>query len=95
MSLQDSIAKFLEQRGLWQRAAKHWLTVIDGSKNDVESELTARPRERYKNIAAEIPPDGLRAEASPPYRLRIACHSSIHPLTSKHIADICHTQRPL
>ncbi|KTR46874.1 peptide chain release factor H [Pantoea ananatis] len=70
MKLEDSIAESLEQRGLWHRAARRWLTVMDGSKDDVERELIARRREHCLNMAADIPPEGRRAETRRLYKAR-------------------------
>lgn len=63
MKLEDSIAESLEKRGLWHRAARRWLGVMDGSSDDAERELIARRREHCLSMAANLPPDGRRAES--------------------------------
>jgi hypothetical protein len=47
-----------------------WLAVMDGSKDDAERELIARRREHCLNMAADIPPDGRRAETRRLYKAR-------------------------
>ncbi|WP_432399744.1 PerC family transcriptional regulator [Pantoea allii] len=34
MKLEDSIAESLEQSGLWHRAARRWLSVMDATVDD-------------------------------------------------------------
>ncbi|WP_228526080.1 PerC family transcriptional regulator [Pantoea ananatis] len=34
MKLEGSIAESLEQRGLWHRAARRWLSVMDATLDD-------------------------------------------------------------
>ncbi|MBN6032915.1 PerC family transcriptional regulator [Pantoea ananatis] len=70
MKLEDSIAESLEKRGLWHRAARRWLAVMDGSKEDAEREWIARRREHCLNMAADIAPDGRRAETRRLYKAR-------------------------
>ncbi|WP_246875646.1 PerC family transcriptional regulator [Pantoea ananatis] len=70
MKLEDSTAESLEQRGLWHRAARRWLTVMDGTKDDAERELIARRREHCLSMAASLPPDGRRAESKRMYKVR-------------------------
>ncbi len=50
MKLEDSIAESLEERGLWHRAARRWLAVMDGSKNDAERELIAGGRAESRRL---------------------------------------------
>ncbi|UYK96290.1 PerC family transcriptional regulator [Pantoea stewartii] len=70
MKLEDSIAESLEKRRLWHRAARRWLTVMDGSSDDAERELIARRREHCLSMAANLPPDGRRAESKRLYKAR-------------------------
>ncbi|MFQ1680405.1 PerC family transcriptional regulator [Pantoea dispersa] len=46
MELKDTVAESLERRGLWRRAARRWLTVMDQVTEDAEREAIARRRER-------------------------------------------------
>ncbi|BBL32423.1 PerC family transcriptional regulator [Pantoea ananatis] len=70
MKPEDSIAESLEKRGLWHRAARRWLTVMDGTGDDTERELIARRREHCLSMAANLPPDGRRAETRRLYKAR-------------------------
>ncbi|PQK76480.1 PerC family transcriptional regulator [Pantoea ananatis] len=74
MKLEDSTAESIEQRSLWHRASRRWLAVMNGSKDDAERELIARRRERCLNMAADIPPDGHRAETRRLYKARKLCN---------------------
>ncbi|PKC41351.1 peptide chain release factor H [Pantoea ananatis 15320] len=70
MKPEDSIAESLEKRGLWHRAARRWLTVMDGTGDDTERELIARRREHCLSMAANLPPDERRAETRRLYKAR-------------------------
>ncbi|WP_205955875.1 PerC family transcriptional regulator [Pantoea stewartii] len=63
MKPEDSTAKSMEQRGLWRRAARRWLTVMDTTMDDAMREIKARRREHCLSMAANLPPDGHRAES--------------------------------
>ncbi|WP_205951687.1 PerC family transcriptional regulator [Pantoea stewartii] len=70
MKLEDGIAESLEKRGLWHRAARRWLAVMDGSSDDAERERIARRREHCLDMAADVPLDGRRAETRRLYKAR-------------------------
>jgi len=70
MKLEDIIAESLEKRGLWHRAARRWLAVMDGSKDNAEREWIARRHEHCLSMAADLPPDGRRAESQLLYKAR-------------------------
>ncbi|MGX9249962.1 PerC family transcriptional regulator [Pantoea ananatis] len=74
MKLEDCTAESLEQRGLWHRAARRWLTVMDGTGDDTERELIARRREHCLSMAANLPPDGCCAESKRLYKVRHRCN---------------------
>ncbi|MEB6535926.1 PerC family transcriptional regulator [Pantoea stewartii] len=74
MKLEDSTAQSLEQRGLWHRAARRWLTVMDGTGDDTARELIVRRREHCLSMAANLPPDGRRAESKRLYKARQRCN---------------------
>lgn len=58
MKPEDSTAESLEQRGLWHRAARRWLSVMDATMDDAMRETLARRREHCLSMAANLPPDG-------------------------------------
>ncbi|BAN98324.1 perC family transcriptional regulator [Plautia stali symbiont] len=62
MELKDTVAESLERRGLWRRAARRWLTVMDQITEDAEREAIVCRRERCLCMAANITPDGRRSE---------------------------------
>lgn len=70
MKPEDSTAESLEQRGLWHRAARRWLTVMDATLDDAMREMIARRREHCLSMAANLPPDGRRAESRRQYKAR-------------------------
>ena len=70
MKPEDSTAESLEQRGLWHRAARRWLTVMDATMDDAMREMLARRREHCLSMAANLPPDGRRAESKRQYKAR-------------------------
>ncbi|MGP2487858.1 PerC family transcriptional regulator [Pantoea ananatis] len=70
MKPEDSTAESLEQRGLWHRAARRWLTVMDATMDDAMREILARRREHCLSMAANLPPDGRRAESRRLYKAR-------------------------
>ncbi|MDH0053790.1 PerC family transcriptional regulator [Pantoea ananatis] len=70
MKTEDSTAESLEQRGLWHRAARRWLTVMDATMDDAMREMLARRREHCLSMAANLPPDGRRAESRRLYKAR-------------------------
>lgn len=70
MKPEDSMAESLEQRGLWHRAARRWLTVMDATMDDAMREMLARRREHCLSMAANLPPDGRRAESRRLYKAR-------------------------
>ncbi|MCW0314596.1 hypothetical protein NB694_004396 [Pantoea ananatis] len=70
MKPEDSTAESLEQRGLWHRAARRWLTVMDATMDDAMREMLARRREHCLSMAANLPPDGRRAESRRLYKAR-------------------------
>ncbi|KHE02858.1 peptide chain release factor H [Pantoea stewartii] len=70
MKPEDSTAQPLEQRGLWHRAARRWLTVMDGTGDDTERGMIARRHEHCLSMAANLPPDGRRAESKRLYKAR-------------------------
>jgi len=70
MKLEDSIAESLEKRGLWHRAARCWLSVMDSTFDDAVREMIARRREHCLDMAADIPPDRRRDESKRLYKAR-------------------------
>lgn len=70
MELKDTVAESLERRGLWRRAARRWLTVMDQITEDAEREAIARRRERCLDMAANIAPDGRRSETRRQYKIQ-------------------------
>ncbi|MGP2503818.1 PerC family transcriptional regulator [Pantoea ananatis] len=70
MKPEDSTAESLEQRGLWHRAARRWLTVMDATMDDAMREMLARQREHCLSMAVNLPPDGRRAESRRLYKAR-------------------------
>lgn len=70
MKPEDSTAESLEQRGLWHRAARRWLTVMDATMDDAMREMLARRREHCLSMAANLPPDGRRARSRRLYKAR-------------------------
>ena len=70
MKLEDSIAESLEKRGLWHRAARRWLSVMDATADEVIREMIARRREHCMSMAADLPPDRRRAESRRLYKAR-------------------------
>ncbi|MCW0346337.1 PerC family transcriptional regulator [Pantoea ananatis] len=70
MKLEDRTAELLEQRGLWHRAARRWLTVMDATVDDAMREIIARRREHCLSMATNLPPDGHRAESRRLYKAR-------------------------
>jgi hypothetical protein len=70
MELKDTVAESLETRGLWRRAARRWLTVMDQVTEDAEREAIARRRERCLGLAANITPDGRRTETRRLYKIQ-------------------------
>ncbi|MBP2195077.1 PerC family transcriptional regulator [Pantoea cypripedii] len=70
MELKDSIAELLESRGQWRRAARRWLTVMDGVIDDVEREAIVRRREHCIDMGANTPPDGRRSETRRLYKIQ-------------------------
>ncbi|MGX9400387.1 MULTISPECIES: PerC family transcriptional regulator [Pantoea] len=70
MGLKDTVAESLERRGLWRRAARRWLTVMDQITEDAEREAIARRRERCLDMAANLTPDGRRSETRRLYKIQ-------------------------
>lgn len=70
MELNDTVAESLERRGLWRRAARRWLTVMDQITEDAGREAIARRRERCLDMAANITPDGRRRETRRLYKIQ-------------------------
>lgn len=70
MELKDTIAESLERRGLWRRAAQHWLTVLDDITDDAVREAIIRRRERCLGLAANLSPDGRRSETRRLYKIQ-------------------------
>lgn len=70
MELKDAIAESLEERGLWRRAARRWLTVLDNITEDAERDAIVRRRERCLGLAANLTPDGRRSETRRLYKIQ-------------------------
>lgn len=61
-------AKALEKSGLWRRAARCWLDVMDASSDDKERERIASHRQRCMNMASNITPEQQRNKNKQRYR---------------------------
>ncbi len=73
MELKDTVAESLERRGLWRRAARRWLNVMDQITEDAGREAIARRRERCLGMAANLTPDGRRSETRRLYKIQSRC----------------------
>ncbi|MEW5288570.1 PerC family transcriptional regulator [Erwinia papayae] len=62
MELRDTLAECLEKKGQWRRAARRWLAVMDKTTDDGHREAIALRRAHCIDMAANVPPDGRRAE---------------------------------
>jgi PerC transcriptional activator. len=61
-------AEALELSGLWRRAARCWLDVMDRSTDDAERERIAQRRERCIAMADGVTPDQRRYQNKQRYR---------------------------
>ncbi|ERK08599.1 transcriptional regulator, PerC family [Serratia fonticola AU-AP2C] len=61
-------AEALELAGLWRRAARCWLDVMDNSSDDAERERIAQRREHCIAMANGITPDQRRYQNKQRYR---------------------------
>lgn len=61
-------AEALELAGLWRRAARCWLDVLDSSTDDAERERVALRREYCITMASGLTPDQRRNQKRQRYR---------------------------
>lgn len=55
--LTDATAEQLEKRGLWRRAARRWLDVLDSTGDEKLREAAALRRNHCQRMAAGAKPD--------------------------------------
>lgn len=67
-SLSEEKAEKLENAGLWRRAARCWLDVMDASADDKERERIAARRQHCIDMASGITPDQRRYQNKQRYR---------------------------
>lgn len=60
--LVDNAAEQLEKRGLWRRAARRWLDVLDSTGDEKLREAAALRRNHCQRMAAGAKPDTRIAE---------------------------------